>query len=66
MRRARSRVEQLVRTEYLELPRLETALVIAVETANTGTRDGHALLVDWGADQRVEFRNDALGGLDDL
>ena len=46
MRRAGRRVDQLARSERLELLRLEAALVIAVEAAYFRSRHGYTVLVD--------------------
>ena len=64
--RARGGVEKLVRPESLELFRLESAFVIAMETADFGTRLGNAVFVDGGADECVEFGHDSLGSVDDF
>jgi len=64
--RARGGVEKLVRPESFELFRLEPAFVIAMETADFGTRLGNAVFVDGGANERVEFSHDTLGSINDF
>ena len=54
------------RPEIAEVVRFETAFVIGVDFANTRSREGMPLFVDWGANQCVERRHNALGSLDDF
>ena len=66
MRRAGGRVKLLLCTKRLELARLETSLVIAVEASHTRSSESNSAIVDRCTDERVELGHHSLSCLYDL
>jgi hypothetical protein len=66
MRSTRGRIKLLICSERFKLFRLEASLVITVEPTYSRSRERDATLVDGSTNQGVEFRQYALGRVDDL